>query len=116
MSAPDTTTRKESERHRGPLRGMFAVVLFALVLLAGLMFFVAGRGGTPEGPRVNGATGESTTDDTAAAADESAPLVQPEQVTGADASSNEAADTNPTDSNVSTAPGEAASPDASADD
>lgn len=116
MSAPDTNTQKQAEKHRGPLTGMFAVILFALVLLAITVFFVVGRGGTPEGPRVSGATGESTAEDTTAVAGDAAPLVQPEEVTGADASANEAPDANPTDTNVSTAPGEQPSAGASADD
>lgn len=116
MSAPDTNTQKQADKHRGPLTGMFAVVLFALVLLGITIFWIAGRGGTPEGSRVSGATGESTTEDTTAVADDAAPLVQPEQVTGADASANEAPDTNPSESQVSTPPGEEPSPDVSADD
>jgi len=49
MSAPNTNLDKQENQHRGPLRGMFAVVLFALVLLAILGFWAFGRGGSPEG-------------------------------------------------------------------
>jgi hypothetical protein len=63
MSAPDTNTRKEAQRHRGPLNGMFAVVLFALVMLAILGFWAFGRGGTPEGAATQT---EVTTGDTEA--------------------------------------------------
>lgn len=47
MSAPNTNLDKQSRRHRGPLRGMFAVVLFALVLLL-LLGFWAFRSGPVE--------------------------------------------------------------------
>ncbi len=109
MSAPDTNTRKESERHRGPLTGMFAVVLFALVLLAILTFWVSGRGGDPEGAASSG-------DSTTAVSEEAAPLVQPEEVTGADPSANEAPDANPSDTQVSTPAGEEPQAEVSADD
>ncbi len=49
MSANRTDLDEETKRHRGPLRGMFAVVLFALVMLAILGFWAFNRGGTPEG-------------------------------------------------------------------
>ena len=117
MSAPDTNTSKQAQKHRGPLNGMFAVVLFALVLLALLAFWISGRGNDPEGAaRIDGATGESTTEDTTAVSSDAAPLVQPEETTGADASVGEAADTNPSDSQVSTPQGEEPAPAASADD
>jgi len=49
MSANRTDLDEETKRHRGPLRGMFAVVLFALVMLAILAFWAFGRGGDPSG-------------------------------------------------------------------
>ena len=60
MSAPHTDLDKQAERNRGPLRGMFAVVLFALVLLAILAFWAFGRGGDPQGAatQVQEGTGE----------------------------------------------------------
>ena len=45
MSAPDGDLERQTKNHRGPLRGMFAVVLFALVMLAILAFWAFGRGG-----------------------------------------------------------------------
>lgn len=36
MSAPRTNLDKQEKQHRGPLRGMALVVIFALVLLGGL--------------------------------------------------------------------------------
>lgn len=52
MSAPQTDIDKQTRRHRGPLQGMFAMVLFALVLLVFLGFWAFGRGGDPEGAEV----------------------------------------------------------------
>lgn len=57
MSAPDRDLETQTRRHRGPLRGMFAVVLFALVLLAILGFWAFGRGGTPQGAETQIQTG-----------------------------------------------------------
>ena len=57
MSAPDSDLERQAKRHRGPLRGMFAVVLFALVLLAILAIWVVMRGGTPEGAETQVQTG-----------------------------------------------------------
>lgn len=128
MSAPDTNTQKQAERHRGPLTGMLGVVLFAVVLLVGLVIFLASRGGTPEAAaQVDGRTGESSAESgagnaaagggsTDAVANEAAPVVAPEETTGADASANEPADANPTDSQVSTPAGEEPAAAPSADD
>lgn len=57
MSAPHTDLEKQARRHRGPLNGMFAVVLFALVMLGILGFWAFGRGGAPEGADVQVQTG-----------------------------------------------------------
>ena len=57
MSAPDGDLERQAKHHRGPLRGMFAVVLFALVLLAILGFWAFGRGGAPEGAETQVQTG-----------------------------------------------------------
>lgn len=61
MSAPDGDLERQSKHHRGPLRGMFAVVLFALVLLAFLAFWAFGRGGDPQGAetQIQEGTGEA---------------------------------------------------------
>lgn len=63
MSAPHTDIDKQAERHRGPLRGMFAVVLFALVLLVVLLFWAFGRGGDPEGAQTQVQTGTGGTEE-----------------------------------------------------
>lgn len=49
MSAPNTNIDKQARRHRGPLTGMFAVVLFALLLLIGLLFYVFSGSSGPQG-------------------------------------------------------------------
>jgi hypothetical protein len=51
MSAPDRDLDRQARRHRGPLLGMFAVVLFALVLLVALGFW-AFRSGRPDASAV----------------------------------------------------------------
>ena len=82
MSAPDTNTQKQAEKHRGPLTGMMAVVLFALVLLAVTGIVLVNRGGAPEGAaaQVDGRTGEvdaaGGADPAAEGASESRKLVQ----------------------------------------
>ena len=72
MSAPETNIDKQTRRHRGPLRGMLAVVLFALVMLAILAFWAFGRGGTPQGAETQVQTGtgviEEVEDDEAVSA------------------------------------------------
>lgn len=57
MSAPDRDLEQQTKRHRGPLRGMFAVVLFALVLLALLGFWVAGSPPERDAAQVQSGTG-----------------------------------------------------------
>ncbi len=59
MSAPKTDLDTQEKRHRGPLRGMAGVVIFALLLLAGLMFYVSSSGNTPDGApvQIDGRTG-----------------------------------------------------------
>jgi hypothetical protein len=61
MSAPDGDLERQTKNHRGPLRGMMAVVLFALTMLAILAFWAFGRGGDPEGAvaQVQEGTGET---------------------------------------------------------
>ena len=41
MSAPNTNLEKQERRHRGPLIGMIAGVVFVAVLLLGYTFFIA---------------------------------------------------------------------------
>ena len=64
MSAPNTNLDKQARQHRGPLRGMFAAVLFALVLLGLLALWVFNQAGTPEGAATQN---EVTTGETEAA-------------------------------------------------
>lgn len=49
MSAPETNVEKQGKRHKGSLLGIGAVVVFALVLFAAMMGYLADEGGTPEG-------------------------------------------------------------------
>jgi hypothetical protein len=75
MSAPNTDLEKQAKQHRGPLRGMFAAVLFALVLLALLALFVFARGGDPgeSEVQVEGSTGDvEAVEDNAVTANDSA--------------------------------------------
>ncbi len=61
MSAPDTNTKKQAERHKPALLGMGSAILFALLLLLGLIVFLFATGGAPdnEQPQVDGRTGET---------------------------------------------------------
>lgn len=47
MSAPNTDPEKQKERHKAPLLGMRAVVLWSLALLVLLIIFVTVRGNQP---------------------------------------------------------------------
>lgn len=47
MSAPEDKLKEQEDRHRAPLLGMRAVVIFALVLLVLLAVFVFSRGDSP---------------------------------------------------------------------
>jgi hypothetical protein len=117
MSAPDGDLNRQTKHHRGPLRGMFAVVLFALVMLAILGFWAFGRGGDPEGAgaQVQEGTGqtedadgdgisandraaEETGEGTEGAADPGAVTVPSETVTAVDSGAGETADTDPGES------------------
>lgn len=115
MSAPNTNLEKQARRHRGPLRGMFAVVLFALVLLVILAFWAFGRGGVPQGADVQIQTGlgEVVEDDDAVSAnnyveeerdaavvveDPTAVTVAPETVTAPDVGAGVPPDTDPGES------------------
>ncbi|MCB5197661.1 hypothetical protein SAMN05428995_102102 [Loktanella sp. DSM 29012] len=59
MSAPKTDLDKQEKRHRGALTGIGTVVIFALLLLATLLFFLSADGNEPEGAEVqiDGRTG-----------------------------------------------------------
>ncbi|RYH02709.1 hypothetical protein EU805_08820 [Salipiger sp. IMCC34102] len=59
MSAPKTNLDKQKSRHRGAMTGIITVVVFALILLAGLIFFISANGNTPEGAetQIEGTTG-----------------------------------------------------------
>jgi hypothetical protein len=41
MSAPDTDIEKQKRRHKAPLMGMKGVVILAVLLLAGFVFYTA---------------------------------------------------------------------------
>ena len=59
MSASETNTEKQRKRHRGPLIGIVAAIVFALVLLAILAIWVLGAGVDPDAEAVvDGRTGE----------------------------------------------------------
>lgn len=51
MSAPHTDPEKEARRHRGPLIGMAAVVLFGVVLIVYWIFEEVATSDPPEPPR-----------------------------------------------------------------
>ena len=65
MSAPKTNIEKQERRHKVPLIGMVAVVLFASALLAGLILWLGYQGNEPGNaePQIDGRTGaEEQTD------------------------------------------------------
>ncbi|KQI69494.1 hypothetical protein AN189_03565 [Loktanella sp. 3ANDIMAR09] len=66
MSAPKTDLDKQEKRHRGALTGIGTVVIFALLLLAGLLFLLSADGNEPEGAEVqiDGRTGAEVTAET----------------------------------------------------
>jgi len=79
MSAPRTDVETQTRWHRGPIIGMIAVVIFALVLLFWQMMKVADEG-QPEGNGVNeidGRTGESVPNSAPESAPNSAPNSAP---------------------------------------
>lgn len=60
MSAPDTNTKKQAKRHRPALLGIGSSILFALLLLLGLIVFLfVGREG-PGDPADDPAAGAET--------------------------------------------------------
>ena len=60
MSAPETNVEKQKKQHKPALMGIRAAVLFALVLLLGLIGWVASQGQTPVDPevKIDGRTGD----------------------------------------------------------
>ncbi len=70
MSAPQTNIETQKRRHRGPIIGIIAVVVFALGLLFVQMMNVA-KDGTPVdsgAAQIDGRTGETVPDSAPAAA------------------------------------------------
>lgn len=59
MSAPDTNIEKQAKNHKGPLAGIAIGLVFAGILLFGLITWVVSQGGTPEGAdvQIDGRTG-----------------------------------------------------------
>lgn len=47
MSAPDTDVKKQEKQHKTPLAGMIWAVVFAVVLLAGLILWLSFSGNEP---------------------------------------------------------------------
>ncbi|MFX0540608.1 hypothetical protein ACEWPM_002600 [Roseovarius sp. S4756] len=47
MSAPDTNTEKTKPAHKTPISGMVGVVIFAVVLLLGLVVWLSFAGNDP---------------------------------------------------------------------
>ena len=60
MSAPQTNVEKQARRHRGPIVGITAGLIFATILLVGFLLVVVDRGGEPEGAetQIDSRTGE----------------------------------------------------------
>ena len=60
MSAPKTNLDKQQKRHRGAMTGIITVVVFALILLAGLLIYTSAEGNDPEGAdsQIDARTGE----------------------------------------------------------
>ena len=60
MSAPDTNTEKQAEKHKAPLGGMAIAVGGAVLLLILLIIFLIFSGNDPEGAntQVDGRTGD----------------------------------------------------------
>jgi hypothetical protein len=48
MSAPDTNTEKNKAAHKTPIVGMIGMVVFALLLLFGLVAWLSFAGNTPD--------------------------------------------------------------------
>ncbi len=97
MSAPDGDLERQTKHHRGPLRGMFAVVLFALVLLAILAFWAFGRGGDPQGAETQVQEGTGTAETGANDAITANDMAEEEQGAGTGGEAEPSAVTVPSD-------------------
>lgn len=64
MSASETNVKKQTKRHKGPLIGMIAVLVFALGLFVWWLMYEAAEGTPPQGADVSidGRTGDATLD------------------------------------------------------
>jgi len=60
MSAPETNVERQKKQHRPALMGIRGAVLFALVLLLGLIGWVASKGQEPVDAdvKIDGRTGD----------------------------------------------------------
>ena len=67
MSASETNVKKQAKRHRGPLIGMIAVLIFALGLFVWWLMYEAAEGTAPQGAdaTVDGRTGDVQVEGTA---------------------------------------------------
>ena len=59
MSAPNTNIEKQAKKHKGPLIGMAAALIWGGVLLSALIVWTVYKGGSPEGAetQIDGRTG-----------------------------------------------------------
>jgi len=60
MSAPDTNVEKQKEKHKTALMGIRGVMVFAAVLLLGLVLWLSYQGQEPRDvdTKIDGRTGE----------------------------------------------------------
>lgn len=63
MSAPNTNVERQAEKHAGPLSGIAMALVFAGLLLVGLIAWTVYQGGEPAGAEVqiDSRTGEAAT-------------------------------------------------------
>lgn len=63
MSAPDTNVEREEQKHKTPLLGIGGSILWAGVLLVGLIVWISYNGSTPEeqGVQIEVVPGEGAT-------------------------------------------------------
>ncbi len=77
MSAPQTNLEKQKRRHKGPLIGMAAVVLFGVGLIGYWLIEESAMSENPVGSDTEQDGGTAPTPTTAEGASESAPVAQP---------------------------------------